>query len=56
MVQCHIKLNIKVVVTMSLKVITTDDITKINKQIKALESIIPKDNDKDRIIHIEALR
>ncbi|ERI92128.1 hypothetical protein HMPREF1982_02669 [Clostridiales bacterium oral taxon 876 str. F0540] len=41
---------------MSLNVITTDSIEKLDKQIKALESLIPKDNDKDRDIHTKVLK
>jgi hypothetical protein len=40
---------------MSLKVIITGDIVKLERQIKALESIIPKDTLKDREIHVKAL-
>ncbi|AGK95177.1 hypothetical protein [Clostridium pasteurianum] len=40
---------------MPIKVIPTDDLVKLNKQIKALESIIPKDTPKDKGIHQEAL-
>ncbi|WP_200886068.1 hypothetical protein [Clostridium tyrobutyricum] len=32
-----------------------DDITKINRSIKTLQAIIPKDNAKDRKIHQMAL-
>jgi hypothetical protein len=42
---------------MSLKVIPTDDIAKLERQIKALESIIPKEtNPKDKSIHVQTLK
>jgi hypothetical protein len=41
---------------MSLKVIITGDIVKLDRQIKALESIIPKDTLKDKAIHVQALK
>jgi hypothetical protein len=41
---------------MLLNVIPTNDITKLDRQIKALKSIIPKDNLKDKAIHEKALR
>lgn len=40
---------------MTLKVILENDLNKINRQIKALESIIPLDNKKDKQIHMHTL-
>ena len=40
---------------MSIKVIPTDDLAKLERQIKALESVIPKDTLKDKSIHEKAL-
>ena len=41
---------------MSLKIEIPKDINKLNKQINALESIIPKDTPKDKEIHKMALK
>lgn len=41
---------------MGLNVIPTNDITKLDRQIKALRAIIRVDSPKDRVIHEKALR
>lgn len=40
---------------MPIKIITTDDITKLDRQIKALKAIIHRDNPKDKDIHQRAI-
>lgn len=51
----NIKIIRKEVLTVALKVIPVDDITKLDKQIKALKAILPRDNEKDREIHSRAI-
>lgn len=41
---------------MSIKIVPPNDIQKINKQIRALKSMIPLDTYKDKQIHMEALK
>jgi hypothetical protein len=38
-----------------LKFIPPDDLKKIDRQIKAIKAVIPKDNTKDKAIHQMAL-
>lgn len=40
---------------MSTSVILPSNLEKVNRQIKALEAIIPKDTSKDAVIHRNAL-
>ena len=41
---------------MPIKVILSNDIAKLDKQIKALKAVISKDNPKDKAIHKQALK
>lgn len=38
-----------------LEFIPPDNIVKVNRSIKALKAVLPKDNPKDRVIHQMAL-
>jgi hypothetical protein len=41
---------------MSLTIILPKSLNKVERQIKALKAVIPKDNLKDKVIHEMALR
>lgn len=41
---------------MSLSIVLPSNLNKVERQIRALEAVIPKDTFKDKVIHEEALR
>lgn len=44
------------VINMSLNIVLPNSLSKLDRQIRALEAVIPKDTPKDRAIHEEALK